>query len=170
MKILILLGVMMMSTVKVVDAQITDRKIVKTRTVNLSPDSVWWKWTTREGLLTFFGIDNNVRLSVDGPYEIFFGVEKNERIGSNGCKVLSYIPKEMLSFTWNAPPLYPDIRNSNDYTWVVIYFKPAGNNRTEVTLQHYGWRQGGDWDKVYDYFDKAWSRVLDNLEKSTHTY
>lgn len=150
-------------------AQITDKKITKTRIVSAVPDTVWWKWTTHDGLLTFFGIENRVTLDVDGPYEIYFLQDQGQYVGSNGCKVLSFIPGEMLSFTWNAPPMFPDIRNGKVPTWVVVQMKPLDARRTEVTLQHLGWRKGGDWDKVYDYFDKAWDRVMDQLERSCVT-
>ena len=34
-----------------------------------------------------------------------------------------------------------------------------------VTLHHVGWGDGGEWDKAYDYFDRAWDAVLANLQK-----
>ena len=46
--------------------------IVKTRTVNSNIEDVWWKWTTHEGLLTFFGPDNKIELRLGGSFEIFF--------------------------------------------------------------------------------------------------
>ena len=36
---------------------------------------------------------------------------------------------------------------------------------TRVTLHHAGWGTGGEWDKAYQYFDRAWSGVLGNLQK-----
>ena len=45
-------------------------------------------------------------LRIGGPFELYFGgpdVPHDQR-GSNGCQVLTYVPGEMLSFTWNAPP------------------------------------------------------------------
>jgi uncharacterized protein YndB with AHSA1/START domain len=80
--------------------------------------------------------------------------------GSVGCKVLSFLPKEMLSFTWNAPPQYKEIRESEYHTWVVVNFKAISNNQTEVMLTHLGWQVDKNWDPVYDYFDKAWEVVF----------
>jgi len=34
-----------------------------------------------------------------------------------------------------------------------------------VTLYHSGWGDGGEWDKAYAYFDRAWGNVLVNLQK-----
>jgi len=149
-------------------AQTPDARIIrKSRTVDAPIDSIWWKWTTHEGLLTFFGEDNSMDLRIGGPFEIYFMKNAAEgQKGSEGCKVISYLPKEMLSFSWNAPPKFPEIRNGDHHTWVVVTFKPAKGNKTTVTISHLGWLTGGDWDKVYEYFDKAWVSVLDWLEKS----
>jgi len=141
--------------------------IKKTRVVNCSIDTVWWKWTTHEGLLTFFGPDNKIALKLDGAFEIYFLMDNPKGLrGSEGCKIISYVPKEMMSFTWNAPPEYPEIRNHKHKTWVVVSFKPVDKNNTEVTLKHLGWLTGKEWDKVYNYFDAAWLTVLNWLEES----
>ncbi len=144
-----------------------DRIIEKSRVGPCTLDTVWWKWTTHEGLLTFFGEDNSMELRVGGPFEIYFSKDAPTGLrGSEGCKVLSYLPKQMLSFSWNAPPKFPEIRNGEYHTLVVVTFKAVKGNRTEVTIHHLGWLKGAEWDQVYAYFDKAWVMVLDWLEKS----
>lgn len=146
---------------------LTHKIIRKTRIVNCSLDSMWWKWTTHEGLKTFFGEDNNMELKIGGPFEIYFSMKAQAGLrGSEGCKVISYLPKEMFSFSWNAPPEFADIRNGEYHTWVVVNFKPLKGNRTEVRISHLGWLKGGDWDQVYEYFDNAWVTVFDWLEES----
>lgn len=145
----------------------TGRIIQKSRTVNSPIDTVWWKWTTHDGLRTFFGEDNMMELRVGGPFEIYFSMEAPQGSrGSEGCKVISYLPKEMISFSWNAPPKFPDIRNGEYHTWVVVNLTPLKDNQTKVRINHLGWPQGEDWNQVYEYFDKAWDLVLDELEKS----
>ena len=146
---------------------INDKVIEKTRVVNCSVDMVWWKWTTHEGLLTFLGRENKVDLILGGSYEIYFLMDNPEGLrGGEGNKIISYVPQEMLSFTWNAPPEYPEIRNHKHSTWVVVYFKSVDKDKTEVTIKHLGWLNGENWDQVYDYFVSAWTRVLDFLEES----
>lgn len=34
-----------------------------------------------------------------------------------------------------------------------------------ATLRHTGWGEGGEWDKTFAYFDRAWDSVLANLKK-----
>ena len=147
--------------------KISDKQIRKTIVVNNSLDSVWWKWTTHEGLLTFFGKDNKIELTPGGAFEIYFLMDNAYGLkGSEGCKVLSFLPKQMFSFTWNAPPQFKEIRESAYYSWVVVNFKPVSENQTEVTLTHLGWPVDKKWGPVYDYFENAWDAVIRWLDDS----
>lgn len=147
--------------------QITDKQISKVRTFNCSLDSAWHKWTTYEGLLTFFGRDNKIELRPGGAFEIYFLMDNPYGLkGSEGCKVLSYLPKQMLSFSWNSPPQFKEVRESGYYTWVVVNFKSISPDKTEISLAHLGWPTDNRWDPVYDYFNEAWEQVLDSFGES----
>ena len=144
-----------------------EKSITKTRLVSESAERIWWRWTTHEGLRTFFGADNKIELNVGGAFEISFLMDAPEGIrGSEGCKILSYLPGKMLSFSWNAPPQFPDIRNNEYKTWVVVQLDSKGSEETEVTINHIGWPEGDDWQLVYNYFDSAWEKVLEWLAES----
>ena len=135
-------------------------------TLRASLDQVWHAWTTSGGLSTFFSTHNNVELRVGGPYELFLNVppDKNGKRGGQGCKVLSYLPKEMLSFEWGFRPDIPSLRYAGAKTHVVLRFDSAGDGTTRVRLAQLGWGTGDDWDKGYDYFDKEWAEALDALK------
>ena len=127
----------------------TDKLIIKKETINCSLDKLWWKWTTHEGLLSFFGRDNKIELKPGGAFEIYFMMENPYGArGSEGCKVLSYLPNRMFSFSWNAPPSLAEARNSGYHTWVVIEFESISADSTQCTLQHLGWPEGGQWEDV----------------------
>ncbi len=66
----------------------------------------------------------------------------------------------MLSFSWNAPPNFGHLRGK--HTWVVLEFEPVDADKVNVRLTHLGWGQG-DWNELYDYFDRAWGGVLGAL-------
>lgn len=147
--------------------ELSGKEIVKSRTVNQPLDSVWWRWTTHEGLKTFFGSDNKIELFPNGAFEIYFLLDRpvGQR-GSEGCNVLSFLPKKYFSFSWNAPPQYEKVRNSDYKTWVVVTFNPISDSQTEVVLTHLGWPKDEEWTPVFNYFDKAWEGVLNNLPKN----
>jgi uncharacterized protein YndB with AHSA1/START domain len=127
-------------------------------------EQVWNAWTTTEGVKTFFSSEARVELAVGGPFEIYFLLDapRGSR-GSEDCQVLSYLPREMLSFSWNAPPEFGELRKK--HTIVVLQFEEDGPGTVKVVLSQHGWGKGEEWDKLYDYFDKAWSYVLGNLKK-----
>jgi len=144
-----------------------EKNIEVTRTIPCGADEVWKKWTTREGLLSFFGPDNRVELRLGGYFEIYFLMDSPEGLrGGEGNRILSYLPERMLSFTWNAPPEFEEIRNHEHKTWVVLELKEMSARETEVILTHLGWLEGDEWDRVFDYFARAWERVLDSLKES----
>lgn len=145
--------------------EITNKQIAKVRQIDQPIETVWWRWTTHEGLKTFFGVDNHIVLAPNGAFEIYFLKDNPYGLrGSEGCKVLSYVPERMFSFTWNAPPSYQAERDSAHRTWVVVEFDAIDQRTTKVTLTHLGWPNEGNWNLVYDYFNSAWEVVLDRLE------
>lgn len=144
--------------------KINHNQLLKSRILNEPIDKVWQRWTTHDGLKTFFGLDNFIELFPGGAFEIYFLMDNpiGQR-GSEGCKVLSYLPNKMFSFSWNAPPQYSEVRNSEYKTWVVVEFNSVSANQTKVSLTHLGWLDDEKWDVVFDYFNEAWDTVLDKL-------
>jgi uncharacterized protein YndB with AHSA1/START domain len=136
-----------------------DRVIRDEVVVDADLDAVWDAWTTEAGIKSFFAPAGNIDLRVDGPYEIFFnpGGEAGSR-GADGVRILAFEPKTMLSFTWNAPPHLPNVRKQ--WTHVVIRLEDAGEGRTRVSMVHDGWGEGEEWDKAFDYFTRAWKKLV----------
>lgn len=130
--------------------------------VAASPEQIWEAFTTIEGVKTFFAPDAWIDLAINGEYEMYFLPDgpKGAR-GGEGCRILSFIPNEMISFSWNAPPSLPAVRNER--TWVILQFIPKSSNETQVSLVHLGWGAGDEWQKALAYFDKAWELVLARL-------
>jgi len=152
--------------------EISGRVIRKEVTVNASVEEVWEAWTTSDGATMFFAPRARIELTPGGSYELYFDLEapRGSR-GGEGCGVLSFLPLEMLSFEWSAPPEFPMVRKEQmrKHTWVVLQFYKLGNNRTKVRLTHLGWRKGEEWEKVFQYFLRAWDIVLGRLERMFST-
>lgn len=144
--------------------------IIVEAVVDETPEQAFARWTTLEGLGTFFGEKQKVELKPGGPFEIYFSMQAPEgERGSEGCTILSYDPGRMLSFTWNAPPKFPEQRAQR--TWVVVTFNPetrGGTPVTRVRLAHHGWSEhiaqkpeaADIWREVRGYFVAAWPMVL----------
>lgn len=140
------------------------RIIKKELVLKTSLRDVWKAWTSAEGVKTFFAPEAKIELHLGGPYEVYFNLEDREGLrGSEGCAVLSYLPNEMLSFSWNAPPSIPTLRNKIEKTWVVVSLSEVDGGRVKVSLSHVIGQQGEEWDKYYDYFVPAWEIVMGRL-------
>lgn len=143
-----------------------ERLLQKEAIINASASEIFNAWTTSEGIATFFAKQSNVELRIGGPYELYMKLDNPPgKRGAEGCKILSYLPNKMLSFEWNAPPKIPTLRDAGELTSVVLQFDELSVNQTKVTLTQLGWGEGEDWDECYNYFDNAWSHVLNNLTK-----
>ncbi len=142
------------------------RTINKEATIAASTKDVWRAWTTTEGITSFFGAAADIELSVGGKFEVYFALDAPQGSrGSEGCKVLAYLPHKMLAFSWNAPPSIPALRDAGAQTQVVLEFTSDKSGATHVALTQHGLGQGKDWDKYHAYFDRAWTNVLASLKK-----
>jgi uncharacterized protein YndB with AHSA1/START domain len=120
---------------------------------------VWKAWTTDEGIASFFAPKGRVDLRVDGTYDVWFFPDAplGER-GAEGMRILDIDPLKRFAFTWDAPPSIPAIRARR--TVVVIDMAAEGDARTRLRFTQLGWGSGPDWDRAYDYFDRAWGAVV----------
>lgn len=146
----------------------TDRAIVKTVHVDAPRAEAWRAWTDEATLTQWFSPEAKIELRPGGAYEMYFLLDQPPGgRGGEGNTIQSYLPGRLLAFTWNAPPSFGPLRGP--HTYVLLEFADRLTGGTEVKLTHYGWREGDDWAKVYDYFDAAWTRVLASLAQHLKT-
>lgn len=148
----------------VVPALAAERAVEKTVVVNATLDQVWDAWTTREGIRSFFAPEAVIEPRVGGKFEIQMNPFAPPGLrGADDMRFMALQPKSMLSFDWNAPPSLPEARKQR--TFVIVRLTAVDARRTQVVLHHTGWGDGGEWDKAYAYFDRAWAGVLANLQR-----
>ncbi len=141
---------------------VNERSLHKEVLVPSPIERVWWGWTTSEGMASWWAKESWIDLKIGGPYELYFLLDQPRGWqGGEGCRVLSYLPPEMLSFSWNFPPEIPEIRF--EHTWVVLRFVRVARSETRVVFDQLGWKEGPAWDAGWKYFDQAWGRVLERL-------
>ncbi len=141
------------------------RLLHKEVTVGAPIEEVWYAWTTEDGL-KFISQQSNVRLEVGGPYEWFLDLEpdKQGKRGGEGAVIHAFLPPEMLAFSWTFPPSLPSLRSSGATTQVVVRFREIEGG-THVDFRQFGWQEGEDWERGFDYFDEAWDYVLSRLKE-----
>ena len=145
-----------------------ERAIDKEIVVATTLDAAWAAWTTREGIVSFFAPDAVVDAKVGGPFQIYINpLAEPGMKGADEMRFLAVQPKQMISFDWNAPPNLPEARAQR--TFVIVRFFVIDDKNTRVTIHHTGWGNGGEWDKTFTYFDRAWGNVLGNMKKRFET-
>ena len=150
--------------VVVTSAGAAERSVDKSVVVPATLDQVWDAWTTREGIISFFAPDAKIEPRVGGAFQVYINpLAEAGMKGADDMRFMALQPKQMLSFDWNATPHLPPARHQR--TFVVLRFLPLNDKETRVTLHHTGWGEGGEWDKTFAYFDRAWDSVLANLKK-----
>jgi len=135
-----------------------------------SRDEVWRAFTTSAGWKGFAEVESRIGSVPGDPFEIYFSMEAPEgQRGAEGCTILSVVPGELFSFTWNAPPKFAHARVRR--TWVVVDFQPVSAMATRVRLRHFGHAEQAaanadhreEWQQVRAYFAAAWPRVIGAL-------
>lgn len=138
------------------------REIRVQRVIPAPIGDVWESWATGEGFAAMTGADTTIEAEPGGAFFVRWvpDAPEGER-GSEGCTVLAAHHEKMLSFSWNAPPQFPNVRKK--HTTVTVYLDAEGPDRTRLTLYNHGYPPAGvdaEWDGVYEYFSKAWPTVL----------
>lgn len=136
-----------------------EKSIIIETEINASVDEVWEAWTTPEGVKSFFAPDCKIELTVNGEYEIYFDKDAPAGSrGSEGVRIMAIQPGKMFSFNWNAPPHFRETRNQR--THVTLRFYSIDQKKTRLILIQDGWGDGGEWDLTYEYFVKAWGKIV----------
>jgi uncharacterized protein YndB with AHSA1/START domain len=127
--------------------------------VAASPREAFDAWVDPGRVVEFMGYKASVDLRIGGRYEILFLEDAPAgQQGSEQCRILAYLPGELLAFSWNAPPEFGELRFQ--HTWVVVTFSGPASGPTLVRLVHTGFGEGSCWDECVTYFERAWALVL----------
>jgi uncharacterized protein YndB with AHSA1/START domain len=139
----------------------TGKQIHAEVTVKASAETVFVLWTTNEGVKKFFGLDAEIENESGGKYFVYFDPQ-DRRLSSEGARILNYDPPKFLSFEWRGKPEMVDMNTQPFPTWVEVQFEKVDSS-THITLDHYGFGEGGTWDDAYQFFSEAWPNVLNKL-------
>ena len=146
-------------------AQAAERAIDKSIDVPATLDQAWDAWTTREGIVSFFAPDAKIEARVGGAFHIY--IDPGAPAGSKGADDMRFMalqPKQMLSFDWNAPPSAARSARAAHLRHRALRAAGRQADARDACTTPAG-ATGGEWDKAYAYFDRAWGNVLGNLKK-----
>lgn len=164
-------------------ARTGERVIRQTIVLEESVERVWDLYTTAKGLQSWAAPNAEVDLRIGGTISSNFKVGAS--IGEPGTvvtEIVSLIPDAEIVlrddlvhlltmgglFKWLD--LFPqafltELEANGDDVLTTVRFEAAADNRTRLTLFSYGYREGTEWDRVYEETKKSNLWFLDNLSK-----
>ncbi len=148
-----------------VGSGIMDKIIYRSVRLKCNPAKAFEMFTVNKHLEKWLTQIADVEAKVGGKYELFWNPEDKENDSTIGCKILAIQPNRFLSFEWKGTKQFKHFMNDvRPLTNVVAFFSPT-NEGTEVHILHTGWRETEDWNKAFEWFERAWTMVLSELEK-----
>lgn len=129
--------------------------------------SAFSMFTNNELLENWLTVKANVEPYFVGKYELFWDPEHPENDSTIGCKITGIERNRFISFEWKGPVEFKFFMNFVDpLTHVIVFFSHNKNpKKTNIHLFHTGWQKGSDWQEARQYFQKAWSKALQNLKE-----
>ena len=135
--------------------------------VNATIEDVWHSFTTTEGLETWAAPVIEFELKTGGKFNSNYRL--GAQLGDPGTiynTVLSYLPREMLSFKIGLTERFPKGPREAGTLQTVAQFEQLGKRRTKIVLSMVGFGNGPEWDRVYNFFAANNPRALGMLQQS----
>ena len=142
-----------------------DKIIYRSISLKCNPQKAFEMFTSNKHLEIWLTQIADVEPKVGGKYELFWNPEDKENDSTIGCKILALHPSKFLSFEWKGPKQFKHFMNEvRPLTNVVIFLIPC-QECTELHLLHTGWGDTSEWEEARQYFVKAWTIALSELQK-----
>jgi len=125
---------------------------------------VWLAFTQADRVIQWFAPDANIEPRLGGSYELFFNPDNRDQMGTRGCLITLFEPNERLGFTWKGPDDFAALMNQDDALTYVLVTLSEQAGKTKVVIEHFGWKESGEWDKARAWHETAWSHVLTSLK------
>lgn len=126
----------------------------------------WTALTTTEGIRSFVAPVALMELKSGGCYCTNY--TPGTKIGDPGTinnRVLSYIPRQMLSAKINLGAIFPPQPREENTLFLVMEFSERDSHTTHVKASLLGFGAGDQWDRVYRFFETGNAYVFGQLYK-----
>jgi len=137
--------------------------------IESSLELVWLAFTQTDRVIQWFAPDANIEPRLGGAYELFFDPSNREQMGTKGCFLTLFEPKERLGFTWKGPDDFASLMNQDNALTYVLVTLSEQAGKTKVVIEHFGWKESEEWDKARAWHEMAWSQVLASLKSALET-
>ncbi len=132
------------------------------------PQRAFEYFTVNRSITRWLAARADVNPVTGGKYHLYWKTDKDVMESSEGCKITAIEHGKFLSFEWKSFQQFSELMdNADPKTHIVIFFIPVAGEEmmTDVHLVHSGWRENPDWEDARKWYDEAWNRSLDSLNK-----
>lgn len=128
-------------------------------------DAVWAAWTTSEGLRAWLAPHAETELRLGGLMRTNYDAKGS--LGDPGTienTILSFEPRRMLSIKVSKAPQTFPFPNAIQQMWTVLYFEPAGADRTRLRVVGLGFGPDEESQKMRAFFERGNQMTLEQLQ------
>lgn len=137
-------------------------RVDKSLVIKTNIHAIWDLFTTEEGLKSWAAPEVEVDLRIGGAYERLDNPTAPEgRRGQEDQRVLAYLPDELLSYSWLAPPQFPEVRKGP--AWETWRFSDLGDGWVRIRYTALGLGDGPQWRDAFNLLDQRMDFVMNNL-------
>lgn len=127
--------------------------------VDATLQEVWAAWTTSEGLRSFAAPIAVIDFRMGGLWEASYRLDAKMGDTTIVNEIIGYVPIEMLAIRIRrTPPGFPHPEVAKQL-WTVMQFQELEPKRVRVVISMCGWKEGPEWDAVYQLFEKGNAKV-----------
>ncbi|WP_250886768.1 SRPBCC domain-containing protein [Bacillus sp. SM2101] len=134
--------------------------------INAPLNLVWHAWTNSDRVSKWFAPITVVEPKEGGAFELYFDPENVEGMNTKGCRIKRFVPTKQLEFTWKGPDQFASIMNNQDDLTLVNVLFEEEEEKTKVTLEHFGWGFGAAWEEAFKWHEMAWHGALGSLKSA----
>lgn len=140
--------------------------IVSEVVVDAPVEKVWAAWTTSEGLRSWLAPQADIDLRLGGLMRANANAQGTLGDGQTiQNAILSFEPGRMLSIKVARPPDGFPFPNAIQRMWTVIYFQPAGPDRTQIRVVSLGFQPDDESLKMRAFFEQGNAFTLEQLRR-----
>lgn len=141
--------------------------IVAEAVIEAPVDSVWWAWTTGEGLRAWLAPHADIDLRIGGTMRTNY--DPSGGLGDAGTienAILSLEPFRMLSIRVSRAPDGVPFPTAIFRMWTVIYLVPRSENQTMIRVVGLGFEEDEESQRMRKFFEQGNRATLAKL----HSY
>jgi uncharacterized protein YndB with AHSA1/START domain len=101
-----------------------------------------------------------------GRYWLMINSPDFYAINPKPCRIVIFEPYTCLKFTWKGPEQFGDFMNFPELLTeiTVIFSNISSLEKTEIFLEHSGWKSSEDWQKARIWHIEFWTNALNKLK------